>query len=114
MVAMKLLVSLVVVLVTVAKGDNGVTMEEMARVLNGFMHDVTNQLRTMEVTMSTLAAKVDMLQSEITSIKDSQWRIQDSPEVGVPTLQGWQHTIFPKLPENGRIWTAGGGGGGVV
>ena len=30
-----------------------------------------------------------------------QWRIQDFPQVGVPTLQeGRQHTILPKFPEN--------------
>ena len=54
MVAMKLLV-LLMVLVTAAKGDDGVTREEMSR-----------HMRTMEETIATLAAKVDM---EVTSIK---------------------------------------------
>ena len=68
MVTMKLLVSLMV-LVTVAKGDDGVTREEMSRVLKGLMRDVTRQMRTMGETMATLAAKVDMMETEVTSIK---------------------------------------------
>ena len=29
-----------------------------------------------------------------------QWRIQDFPQVGAPTLRGYQHTILPNIPEN--------------
>ena len=29
-----------------------------------------------------------------------QWRIQDFPGVGTPTLRGRQHTILPKFPKN--------------
>ena len=29
-----------------------------------------------------------------------QWRIQNSPEVGAPTLRGCQHTIVPSFPKN--------------
>ena len=40
-----------------------------------------------------------------------QWRIQDFPEVGAPTLQGRQHTILPSFPkklhEIERIWIGG-------
>ena len=41
-----------------------------------------------------------------------QWRIQDFPEEGAPTLGGRQHTILPNFPkklhEIERIWTPGG------
>ena len=65
---MKLLVSLMV-LVTVAKGDDGVAREEMSRVLNRFMRDVSREMRIVKETMATMAAKVDVLETEVTSIK---------------------------------------------
>ena len=45
----------------------------------------------------------------------NQWRIQDFPEEGAPTLQGGAPTydfakFSPKLHEIERIWTPGGGG----
>ena len=68
MVTMKLSVSLMV-LVTVAKGDDGVAREEMSRVLNRFMRDVSREMRIVKETMATMAAKVDVLETEVTSIK---------------------------------------------
>ena len=64
---MKLLVFLIV-LVTVAKGDDGVTREEMSRVLSGFIRDITRQMRTMEETM---AAEVKILKTEMARIQKS-------------------------------------------
>ena len=64
MVTMKLLVSLMV-LVTVAKADEGVAKEDM----NGFMCDVSREMRIVKETMATMAAKVDMLETEVMSIK---------------------------------------------
>ena len=64
---MKLLVFLMV-LVTVAKGDDGVTRREMSRVLSGFMRDVTGLMRTME---ETIAAEIKILATEMARIKKS-------------------------------------------
>ena len=55
-----------------------------------------------------------------------QWRIEDSPELGVPTLQGRQHTILTKIsqklheierfldPGGWWGWRGGGGGGSLA
>ena len=44
----------------------------------------------------------------------NQWRIQDFPEVGAPTLQGAPTYDFAKISQKlhkiERIWTPGGGG----
>ena len=44
----------------------------------------------------------------------SQWRIQDFPEEGAPTLQGGrQHTILPNFPKNCMKLKEFGPGGGA-
>ena len=44
-----------------------------------------------------------------------QWRIQDFPEVGAPTLQGRQHMILPNFPRNHmKLKEYGPRGGGHV
>ena len=52
------------------------------------------------------------------SVNTSQWRIQDFPEEGEPTLQGaptYDFAKFPqKLHEIERIWTRGGGASNIL
>ena len=39
--------------------------------------------------------------NDMVKLDSSQWRIQDFPEEGAPTLQGGrQHTILPNFPKN--------------
>ena len=44
---------------------------------------------------------VFLISFTLLKVQKIQWRIQDFPEVGEPTLQGGrQHTILPNFPKN--------------
>ena len=56
---------------------------------NGILHWIRIKLTCIELFVRTA------------HVGTSQWRMQDFPEVGVPTLQGeGQHKILPDFPKN--------------